>query len=348
MRPEQWQAFRRAAKRQSTAPIPLALIVDSPWIPGHVGIEHLDYYFDPEIWFRANLEILREFPEVIFFPSWWIELGMAAEPSGLGVRIRFWKDQTPSEEHIPFRLDDLDQLRPPDPHTDGFMPLILHRYERMKQRIFEAGYTIPVVAARGPLCTAAFCRGVTELMMDIVESPERVTRLLDLTTQLTIDWLKAQAEVIGPSVEGILVLDDIVGFLGREHYEQFAHRCLKRICDAFPADWVKVYHNDANVTACLERLPDTGFDVLNWGKQLPVTEAARRLAGRMTLMGNVNPLEIGVRGSPEEVAAATREVLEKAGSHPLILSLGGGVSMGMPAANIRAMIAALAEFNARC
>jgi len=345
MRPEQWQAFKRAAKRRNAGPIPMALIVDSPWMPGHLGIAHQDYYFDPEVWFQSNLKIMREFPDVIFFPSWWAECGMAAEPSALGVRIRFWKDQTPSEERIPFHLDDLDQLSQPDPHTDGFMPLLLHRYERMKQRIADAGYTIPVVAARGPVCTASFFRGVTELMMDVVESPQRVLKLLDITTKLTIDWLKAQAEVIGPSVEGILVLDDIVGFLGHEHYEEFAHPYLKRICDAFPADWVKVYHNDANVTACLELLPDAGFDVLNWGKQLPVAEAARRVAGRMCLMGNVNPLEIGVRGSPDEVAAVTREVLQNAGAHPLILSVGGGVSMGMPAANIRAMTRALAEFN---
>ncbi|MBM3860762.1 MAG: uroporphyrinogen decarboxylase [Verrucomicrobia bacterium] len=345
MRRDQWQAFKRAAKRQGNGPIPLALIVDSPWMPGHLGVGHLDYYFDPEVWFQSNRKIMQEFPDVIFFPSWWAECGMAAEPSALGVRIRFWKNQTPSEERIPFRLDDLDQLSQPDPHTDGFMPLILHRYERMTQRILDAGYTIPVVAARGPVCTASFFRGVTDLMMDVVESPERVTKLLDITTQLTIDWLKAQAEVIGTSVEGFLLLDDIVGFFGHEHYEQFAHPYLKRICDAFPADWVKVYHNDASVTACLELLPDAGFDVLNWGKQLSVDEAARRVGGRMTLMGNVNPLEIGVRGTPGEVASATREVLQKASRHPLILSVGGGVSMGMPAANIRAMAAALAEFN---
>ncbi|MCX7885637.1 MAG: uroporphyrinogen decarboxylase family protein [Verrucomicrobiae bacterium] len=345
MTPEQWQTFRRAAKRETLRPIPLALIVDSPWIPLHIGINHLDYYFDPEVWFRANLQIHQEFPNVIFLPSWWAEIGMAAEPSALGVRIRFWKNQTPSEERIPFRLDDLPQLTQPDPHTDGFMPLILHRYRHLKQRIADAGHIIPVVAARGPLCTAAFFRGVTELLTDIIEAPEQATKLLDITTQLTIDWLKAQAEIIGPTVEGILVLDDIVGFLGRNHYQEFAHPRLKRICAAFPQHWVKIYHNDANVAAFLDMLPDTGFDVLNWGKQLPVAEAARRIDGRMTLMGNVNPLEIGVRGTPEDVATATREVLHNAGSHPLILSLGGGVSPGMPTANIQAMLAVLEAFN---
>jgi uroporphyrinogen decarboxylase len=214
----------------------------------------------------------------------------------------------------------------------------------MKQRIFDAGYTMPVVAARGPLCTASFFRGVTQLMMDLIEEPERVHQLMEICTKLVIDWLKQQAAVIGPSVEGFLLLDDIVGFVGLDHYEEFAHPYLKRICDAFPPDWVKVYHNDASVAACLERLPDAGFDVLNWSHLTPMTEACARVQGRMTLMGNVPPLDVGVRGTTEDVMRSTRAVLEDANGHPMILSVGGGVSPGMPAANIHAMSRALKDF----
>lgn len=345
MRPDQWQLFKRAAKGEAVDRVPLALIVDSPWIPGYLGLGHMDYYFDPEVWFQANLRIMQEFPEVIFFPSWWAELGMAAEPSTLGTRIRFWADQTPGEQHIAYPLESIGELPPVNPRTDGLMPLILHRYERMKSRIFGAGYTIPAVAARGPVCTAAFFRGTTQLMMDIVQDPAGVHKLLDLTTRLVIDWLRAQAEAIGESVEGIMVLDDVVGFLGGSYYEEFAHPYLKRIAEAFPPEWVKVYHNDASVDPFLERLPETGFDVLNWGKNLEAGEAQRRVQGRMRLMGNVNPLEIGVRGAPEEVYQATLQVLEQTGGQGLILSLGGGVSPGMPGANIQAMVRAVEAFN---
>lgn len=344
MRPEQWQLFKAAAKRVPGTPVPLSLIVDSPWMPGHLGISHKDYYFNSEVWFDAHRRVIEEFPEVICFPSWWAEIGMAAEPSALGVRIRFWDHQTPGEERVPFRLEDLGELAAPDPASDGFCPLILHRYATMKQRIFDAGYTMPVVAARGPLCTASFFRGVTQLMMDLIEEPERVHQLMEICTKLVIDWLKQQAAVIGPSVEGFLLLDDIVGFVGLDHYEEFAHPYLKRICDAFPPDWVKVYHNDASVAACLERLPDAGFDVLNWSHLTPMTEACARLQGRMTLMGNLPPLDVGVRGTPEDVIRSARAVLEDANGHPMILSVGGGVSPGMPAANIHAMSRALKDF----
>jgi uroporphyrinogen-III decarboxylase len=64
-------------------------------------------------------------------------------------------------------------------------------------------------------------------------------------------------------------------------------------------------------------------------------------------MGNVNPLEVGVRGTPEEVREATLDVLEKGGDRGMVLSVGGGTSPGMPGKNITAMLEALAEFNAK-
>src|SRR5512138_561370 len=287
MRPEQWRTFKRAARRESLDQVPMALIIDSPWIPGYLGISHLDYFLDPELWFRSNLKIMREFPDIIFIPSWWVEYGMAAEPSSLGAKIKLWPDNTPSQEAVLHRLEDLDRLRNCEVEVDGFAALTLHRIGMAKQRILGEGYILPMVAARGPLCTAGFVRGITELMMDLSRDPQGAHQLIDLCTRVVIDWLKAQHKVMGDTVESILILDDIVGFINEKQYLEFAHPYLKRICDAFPQDWVKVYHNDANVSGCLDHLPDAGFHVLNWGKQKPISEVKQRVGGRMCLMGNV-------------------------------------------------------------
>ena len=87
--------------------------------------------------------------------------------------------------------------------------------------------------------------------------------------------------------------------------------------------------------------------VLNWGKQKDIREVKARVGDRMCLMGNVNPLEIAVRGTPEETREATLDVLEGSGGEGIILSVGGGVSPGMPRENILAMLDALNEFNGR-
>src|SRR5512145_2018820 len=97
MRPEQWNTFKRAAKGERPDRVPVALIIDSPWLPGYAGVSHLDYYLDTDTWFQANLRFAREFPDVIPLPSWWIEYGMAIEPSALGSRIHFRNDQPPGQ-----------------------------------------------------------------------------------------------------------------------------------------------------------------------------------------------------------------------------------------------------------
>ncbi|MDB4889120.1 MAG: Uroporphyrinogen decarboxylase [Gemmatimonadetes bacterium] len=349
MRPEQWETFKRAARLEKQDTVPMAMIVDSPWIPGYLGIKHMDYYLDPELWFESNKKINEEFPDIIMVPSWWMEYGMAAEPSILGAKIKFWEDNTPSEYHTLYRLEDIDEFPEYEVDADAFAAMTLHRYKMALPRIKALGEVIPFVTARGPLCTAGFVRSTTHLMIEIVEKPEETHRLIDLCTRVVIDWLKAQHKVLGDQVEGIFILDDIVGFINEEHYMEFAHPYLKRICDAFPDDWVKLYHNDAEVDACLDHLPDAGFNVLNWGKQKDIVEVKERVGDRMCLMGNVNPLEIAVRGTPEEVEEATLEVLEGGtgkDGRGMILSVGGGTSPGMPRENILAMRRALDHFNA--
>ncbi len=347
MRPEQWTIFKKAARLEKLDRVPMALIIDSPWIPGYLGLNHLDYFLDPGLWFRSNLQIHREFPDIIFVPSWWMEYGMAAEPSALGAKIKFWPDHPPGLCRTLQHIEDIGKFSEYDVEADAFMGLTLHRIRRHRQRILDTGEILPLATARGPMCTAAFVRGTTEFMLDIMEKPEWARQLLDLCTRLIIDWLQAQRKALGATVEGIFILDDIVGFVSKEHYLQFAHPCLKRICEAFPKDWVKVFHNDASIDACLDHLPDCGFNVLNWGKHTGIAQVKARVGGRMCLMGNVNPLEVGVRGTPRKVRAATMDVLEKSGGQGIILSLGGGVSPGMPRQNIQAMLRALAEYNGK-
>jgi uroporphyrinogen-III decarboxylase len=223
----------------------------------------------------------------------------------------------------------------------------LHRYQTQKKRILEAGYIIPVVTARGPLCTASFIRGVTPFMMDLIDDPPGVHKLLAYITKVTTQWLKAQADAICDSVEGMFILDDIPGFLSRKHYLEFAHPYLKQIFDSFPKAWVKVYHNDATINPFLEDLADAGFDVLNWTFKLEPEEVRSVTTGKIALMGNIPPLDIGGRGSPEDMKTAVLNLLRKVDRKGTILSLGGGVSTGMPGANIAAMAEAVRELNSQ-
>lgn len=61
---------------------------------------HAGYFLQPDEWLRINLSLLKRFPEVAWIPGFWVEYGMAAEPSAFGTRIVWHHNQPPSIEPV--------------------------------------------------------------------------------------------------------------------------------------------------------------------------------------------------------------------------------------------------------
>ena len=124
MTKDQFAELRKAAERKTTSP-PIALIVDSPWIPGFVGIGAMEYFAEPDSWLRANLEVVERFPDIIFVPGFWVEYGMAIEPSAFGCRVSWWKDSPPSVSPVLSDISEVSRLSAPQPDNHGLMALVL-------------------------------------------------------------------------------------------------------------------------------------------------------------------------------------------------------------------------------
>jgi uroporphyrinogen decarboxylase len=314
--------------------VPVALIVDSPWLPGYAGIDMLDYFLREEEWLRINQGLLERFPDVAWIPGYWIEYGMAAEPSAFGTRILWHHDQPPSVLPIQGGLDALVNMDPPNPQRDGLMPLILQRYAGADRRM---GLDIKMVTARGPLAVASWLLGVTDLLVSLKTEPDKSARILDMLTTMIIAWLRAQWDVLH-APEAILVLDDIMGMLSPKMFDQFGKPYFERIFGEFKGA-IRVLHNDTPCPHLLERIAALGMDVFNFSHKTDIAEVQARMA-KTALMGNVPPLDLMVRGTPAQVEEWARECIRKTGGRGLILSAGGGASPGMPAASVDALVAA--------
>lgn len=336
-----WEHFKQAAKLGNPEKVPVALIVDSPWLPGYAGIDTRDYFLFPEKWLAINRGLLERFPEVVWIPGFWVEYGMAAEPSAFGAKLHFHADSPPSIAPV---IEDLSfwarEIKPVNPQEDGLMPLVLRLYETMDARLHADGLGINMVAARGPMALASWLTGISPLMMEMAMNPDNVTRILEATTTTVIRWLQAQLDALH-APEGILVLDDIVGMVSKKHYETLIHPHLRRIFDEFDG-LIRIYHNDTPCAHLYESLADANFDVFNFSHTADIAETHAKMGHRVALMGNVPPLDVGVRGTPDEVYQSARACVEKmAGKGGLILSFGGGVSPGTPPENIDALVRAV-------
>jgi len=339
-----WERFKQAARLGEPDRVPVGLIVDSPWLPGYAGLDTRDYFLFPDQWLAINLGLLERFPEAVWIPGFWVEYGMAAEPSAFGVKLRFHPDRPPSIEPLVADLAFWADVKPANPHEDGLMPLVLRLYEVMDKQLQAEGLGIKMVCARGPMTVASWLAGVTPLMMGLITSPAEVSRILDTVTTTLIRWLHAQLDALRQP-EGIMLLDDIVGLVSGRHYEEFVHPHLRRIFDEFDG-LIRVYHNDTPCPHLLESLAEANFDVFNFSHQVDIGEVKAKMGHRVAVMGNVPPLDVGVRGTPAEVARWARDCLEKAApGGGMILSFGGGVSPGTPPENIDALLKAAREWR---
>jgi uroporphyrinogen decarboxylase len=334
-----WDRFLTAAHLGVPDQVPVALIVDSPWLPGYVGIDTRDYYLFPDKWLKINLDLLKRFPEAVWIPGFWVEFGMAAEPSAFGCKVRFHSDRPPSIEPVVSDLSFWAKAAPVNPADHGLMPLVLRLYQLMDERLRADGLGIRMVAARGPMTTASWVMGVTPLMKGLSKQPEEMSKFLDTITTSLIRWLEAQLATLHEP-QGIMLLDDLVGMISPSMYQTLVEPHLKRIF-AYFSGLLKIYHNDTPCPHLLENLAQAGFDVFNFSHETDIALVKEKMGGRVALMGNVAPLGLGVRGTPEEVFVAATQCLNKAApGGGMILSFGGGVSPGTLPENIDALLEA--------
>lgn len=339
-----WECFLTAAHLGQPDRIPVALIVDSPWLPGYAGIDTRDYFLFPEKWLQINLDLLKRFPDVVWIPGFWVEYGMAAEPSAYGCRMRFYPDRPPSIEPIVKDLAFWQDAAPINPAEDGLMPLALRLYQQLDKRLQSEGLGIHIVAARGPLTTASWLTGIPALMEGLASEPEQVTRVLDHVTTSLIRWLDMQLETLHQP-EGILLLDDLVGMVSRRTYQSLVEPHLKRIFEHF-SGMLRIYHNDTPCPHLLESLSHAGFNVFNFSHQTDIALVKQKMGGQVALMGNVAPLDLGVRGNPDQVYTAAVDCLDKAApGGGMILSFGGGISPGTKPENIDALTQAARDWR---
>lgn len=349
MTDREWSIIKRCAACEPMEEVPLGFLIDSPWLPGYCGVDTLDFYTDQDVWLNCYRKVRRDFPDILFLPGNWVEFGMAAEPSAYGCKPVFFHHQPVSSAHLIEDPDDIDRiagLPVPDPNHDGLMPLALAMYRRVKSRLHDEGQKIRMVASRGPLNIASFLMGVPGFCMALKLDPDAVHRVLRNTTQLVKRWLAEQMAALG-DVEGILVLDDICGYISEADYAEFAHPYLKEIFSAFDVP-VKMFHNDnfGNRYITFPYMEELGVNLFNFSHQADLKRARAELGGRVCIFGNVSPLDCLAKGTPEQCGQETWRTLRSYGSaRGLILSGGGGASMGMPRENILAMQQALHQWN---
>lgn len=336
---EQWEKLLAVINGEILQPLPVGFIIDSPWLPGWAGISALDYYSSEQMWFEANLKAVQQFPEVIFLPGFWSEFGMCTEPSAFGSKCSWQTDEMPYAEKIIADIKQSGSLSKPNVKKDGLLPFTLNRLKHYQGQIEEHDHSIKFAVSRGPQNIASFLAGTTELMMAIHTDPAEVHKLLETITDFIVEWLELQIETF-PSIDGVFVLDDIVGFLGELDFKATALPYLQRIFKSFDVA-VRFFHNDAAGLVCAPYLAEMGVNLFNFSFQHTLSEMKELTSNAVTLLGNIPTRDVLAAGGPDDVCKSVKDVLASVEDKSrIVLSCGGGMPPDVPTENIEAFLSA--------
>ncbi len=332
---KQWSTLLDVIDGKEVSPLPVGFIIDSPWLPNWAGMTIREYFEDDDKWLKANLKAIREFPDIIFLPGFWSEFGMCTEPSAFGSECVWHDNELPFAEKIINDASEINELKTPDPLKSGLCSKVIERLKKHEPTINAEGHEIKFAVSRGPLNLASFLMGNTEFLMAMYTDPEECKKLLEIITGFTVKWIKIQKEAF-PSIDGIFILDDIVGFIGEDDFRSYALPCLKEIYGAFDAK-VKFFHNDAPGKVCSPFLPEIGINLFNFAFDHSLTAMKEWTDNKVTLLGNIPPRDVLAGGSSYDVQKAVRESLNSTDDQTrVILSCGGGMPPDVSTENITA------------
>lgn len=340
---QQWSVLLRTVKGEVFDPLPIGFIIDCPWLPNWYGRQIIDYFSNDQIFLDANFKAINAFPDVMFMPGFWSEFGMCTEPSAFGARCSFPPNEFPHAFKVINSVDDIAGIHQPNPRTDGLLPFMINRLKLAQPKIEEAGHKIRFSVSRGPLNIASYLMGTTELLTAVMMYPDEIELLLKKITGFLKNWHDLQRETF-TTIDGILLLDDLIGFLGEPEFRKFGLPYFK---DLFGSDHsVKFLHNDAPCRVSAPFLPEMEVNLFNMGFDVHLNELRKLTDNKVTMLGNIPPRDVLAEGTPEDVIKVTGDLIhsleDKTG---IIMSCGGGMPPDVSTENIQAFIDAVKNYK---
>jgi uroporphyrinogen decarboxylase len=234
-------------------------------------------------------------------------------------------------------LDDLGRYQPPDPHAPGRYASLERIVARHKGRLAIGVHLNDVFSI------PRYLAGFEGLMLAMVEEPELVRQLVELSVNVNLEMA---GEVARRGADFVFTGDDYAAaerpFMSPKAFREFFYPGLVRVVGGFhEAGLPVIKHTDGNILPLLDMILDSGIDCLDPIDpiaKLDIEVMKRQYGHRVALKGNVDCAHTLTFGSEEDVVRETLGVIRKAGEGGgLILSSSNSIHSAVKPGNYLAM-----------
>ena len=245
-------------------------------------------------------------------------------------------------EYLPATRETLEQLRMPDPHTDGRMPEKLKAIRLVKEHF---GDTVLIEGScAAPYSSVGLLFGLEEAMMLALTAPALLAEACEFFVEFQSRYIRAQLEA-GAHAIWVGDCNAFSGMLSLDQYGQFAFSSCKAMVErARQAGAIVHLHNSEVLVPYLLAEGELGVDIIGCGPAADLAEAKKALAGKTCLTGNLDPIEVLMRGTPEQVAVEAERQVKigyATGTGGYMFCTGEMNPRDVPAENMTAMIQAI-------
>ncbi len=335
--------------RQQPDRAPVFLPIESGFMAEFGGAPQSEYHNDPEKMLDCQAGVQERFGGLT---PLYTDFGVVTEAAAF-CEVYWPDDDSPWAMPALKSIEEAEDLEVPDVTTDGLFPRIIEYFESMNEMANERGLEAVVSSdygpvgfgsLRGPVVLAAMIRGITDFLMDLLLHPEECHALMEVATETILAYLDLQRKKLG-RISALFLCDDVSGLLSPRLYEEFFIPYVKRIFEAHP-DSLTIYHCDSDMLKTVNMAPATGAKAFHMGYMHDLRALKRDLGDKMALIGNVPPVQVLMRSTPDEVSEICRRFLRAAmPGGGFALSAGGVINRGAPPENIDAMIEATEKYG---
>ncbi len=334
-------------------------------ILGLFGIGRDEYRKDVQTQYYWQLQFIKwaaenlpddhfQNPEITVGPSF----GNVVDASTFGAEIS-WSDSQPARARpVISNIEDVERLKIPHP-TAGLRGKGLKWWQQMKEltkdtAVYLNKKLIPIkvgtlsAAYNGPLLIAIDLVG-DKFYWWMLEYPKACHQLLDKITTAIITAEKYFRKIDPTPRGGFEITEDSAQIISSDMFREFCVPYDNRLYDAFGSG----LKNGRSMHMCgqsthlhqvlLNDTKITGFS--NFGYLVKPEIAAKDLAGRIYLSGNIDPMLI-LNGPKEKIREAALDCLRNLGPFGgFVLADGANICPGTPLANMMVLRQAAQEYG---
>jgi len=249
-------------------------------------------------------------------------------------------------KHVLDDLDDIDKLDFSRALPEN-SPDYQKHLECVKILVDKMGQEVPTgVLITGPFTAVSSIYPVEKLLRATRRNPEAIHKLLractDVLKELHKGYIEAGAMILfcEPIATGSII--------NPKEYLEFVKPYTIELMDNIHANNGMVcYHICGDTKHIIPEMVKTGPDMISIDNRVPLALAKEYIQPYMPLVGNVDPVETMILGTPEDVDKAVKECV-KVGydcEHGYILCTGCDLNGAVPLENLDALMAAVRTYG---